>query len=336
MIRTSLGTAVALGLQQARVDVLPTTAYLMAGEKCVHDCRFCPQARSSDARADMLSRVTWPEQDQETVACRVKEARDRGTIRRVCFQVVNSREGLERARGALREIKAKSDVPVCISTVGGDLEEIAQLLAMGADRVSLPLDAATEEVFRRVKTGSWSRTMGLIEAAARAFPGRISTHLIVGLGETEEEAVRAVARLVSLDVTVGLFAFTPVRGTPMEKANPPEPGSYRRVQAARYLLAGKIVVPEQMEFSGGRLISYGLTPIQLAGALAGGDAFRTSGCPDCNRPYYNERPGGFMYNYPRPLLPEEARREIEDLLSGLVVTPSGSAALTMVQFSGDA
>jgi len=32
-----------------------------------------------------------------------------------------------------------------------------------------------------------------------------------------------------------------------------------------------------------------------------GEAFQTSGCPGCNRPYYNERPGGFIYNYPRPL-----------------------------------
>lgn len=319
MIRTSLGTAVALGLKESRVDVLPTTAYLMAGEKCAHDCRFCPQARSSDARADLLSRVTWPEQEEAAVACRVRDAHERGTVRRVCFQVVSSREGLEKAREAMKQIEAESDVPVCISTVGGTLEEIAELLAMGADRVSLPLDAVTEHVFRQVKTGSWPRTLELLEAAARAFPGRISTHIIVGLGESEEEAVRTIARLVAQGITVGLFAFTPVRGTPMDKVEPPEPQSYRRVQAAHYLLDRKAVIPEQLQFAGGRLVDYGLTPAQMAEALAGGDAFRTSGCPDCNRPYYNERPGGFMYNYPRPLHQEEARREIESLLAGLTL-----------------
>ncbi|MCW3977503.1 MAG: radical SAM protein, partial [Candidatus Bathyarchaeota archaeon] len=33
----------------------------------------------------------------------------------------------------------------------------------------------------------------------------------------------------------------------------------------------------------------------------------TSGCPGCNRPYYNERPGGPLYNYPRQPLPDEIR-----------------------------
>jgi len=40
--------------------------------------------------------------------------------------------------------------------------------------------------------------------------------------------------------------------------------------------------------------------------LSSGEAFRTSGCKGCNRPFYNERPSGPMYNYPRPLTPDEA------------------------------
>jgi biotin synthase-related radical SAM superfamily protein len=35
------------------------------------------------------------------------------------------------------------------------------------------------------------------------------------------------------------------------------------------------------------------------------DAFRTSGCPGCNRPFYNERATGPIYNYPRELREEE-------------------------------
>ena len=45
--------------------------------------------------------------------------------------------------------------------------------------------------------------------------------------------------------------------------------------------------------------------------------FETSGCPGCNRPYYNERPGGMLYNYPRPLTAAEAAREIEFLFAAL-------------------
>jgi biotin synthase-related radical SAM superfamily protein len=44
-----------------------------------------------------------------------------------------------------------------------------------------------------------------------------------------------------------------------------------------------------------------------------GEAFETSGCADCNRPYYNEQPGGPLYNYPRPLTSEETQRAIQEM-----------------------
>ena len=28
------------------------------------------------------------------------------------------------------------------------------------------------------------------------------------------------------------------------------------------------------------------------------EIFQTTGCPGCNRPFYNEAPGGEVYNYP--------------------------------------
>jgi biotin synthase-related radical SAM superfamily protein len=44
-----------------------------------------------------------------------------------------------------------------------------------------------------------------------------------------------------------------------------------------------------------------------------GEPFQTSGCPDCNRPFYNEQPGGPLYNYPRPLTAGEVARAIQDM-----------------------
>jgi biotin synthase len=36
-----------------------------------------------------------------------------------------------------------------------------------------------------------------------------------------------------------------------------------------------------------------------------GKPFLTSGCPNCNRPYYNEKPSGPIYNYPREISQKE-------------------------------
>jgi biotin synthase len=84
--------------------------------------------------------------------------------------------------------------------------------------------------------------------------------------------------------------------------------AYRRVQAGRWLIVHGIARVDHMRFSrSGKLWD-------LPAAMpASGEPFQTSGCPDCNRPYYNERPGSVMYNYPRPLAPDEAIQAIQEM-----------------------
>ena len=44
-----------------------------------------------------------------------------------------------------------------------------------------------------------------------------------------------------------------------------------------------------------------------------GEPFQTSGCPDCNRPFYNEQPGGPLFNFPRPLEAEETEQAVREM-----------------------
>jgi biotin synthase len=109
-------------------------------------------------------------------------------------------------------------------------------------------------------------------------------------------------------ITVGLFAFTPVRGTHLADQPPPPLPVYRRMQAARWLIvhdeahAGAMAFDEE-----GHLVDLA-APVPTTG-----EPFRTSGCPDCNRPFYNEQPSGPLYNYPRPLTAVEAARAIQEM-----------------------
>ncbi len=310
MIRVSAATAAVIGLKNSRLDARPSTAYLMAGENCLRSCGFCPQGRASGARTDMLSRITWPPAEPDRVADLVGRAYEQGNLRRACIQTVQGRGYRREAAGLLEAIKRRSSIPVVVCLAPTGVRELAGWFERGADRVGLPLDTANPELHDRLKGRSWQRDLDLIEEAAAVFPGRIGTHLIVGLGETEEEMTRLISRFTGLGVTIGLFAFTPVRGTPLEHRMPPSPATYRRIQAARYLLASGRIAPEMISFQQGRIAGFGVPAVRLRRLLAGGEAFRTSGCPDCNRPFYNERPGGPIYNYPRALTPEEEEQAI--------------------------
>jgi len=136
--------------------------------------------------------------------------------------------------------------------------------------------------------------------------GRVSTHLIVGLGETEKGMVETIQRCVDSGVYPGLFAFTPIQGTVLENQPQPSLSQYRRLQLAHHLLTKGLVRCENMRFNeDGRLADFGVPTEQLWRVIHDAESFVTSGCPDCNRPYYNERPSGPIYNYPRHPLPEE-------------------------------
>ena len=316
--RVSSGSAAVLGLASLRLDAPPTTVYLMLGERCQRNCAFCAQARESTSHQDALSRVIWPAYPRDDVAEATARAYRRGEMRRACFQVTVGGSQLAETLEAVTRLAGTCDIPICVSVAPRDIADVTALLSAGAERVTIALDAATPEIYRRVKGGSWQRTLELLLSAAQAHPGRISTHLIVGLGESERQMIERLADLHTRGITIGLFAFTPVVGTRMADCPPPSLGHYRRIQAARWLIVGGHVRAEDMRFDdAGRLVSLGLPRHVLQCLLASGDAFRTSGCPDCNRPYYNERPSGPMYNYAQPLTSLQKRSELDDLLSDL-------------------
>jgi biotin synthase-related radical SAM superfamily protein len=274
-INVSIGTAAVLGLADVPMAAAPTTAYLMLGGRCLMNCAFCAQARESTTSG-------------------LAQAAARGDIRRACLQVTVTAAAFELSLAILRTIKAAAHpaaeaLPFDIAILPHNLDQVRQLLDAGADHIGFGLDAACERVFCQVKGGNWARSLALVKDTARAFPGRAALHLIVGLGETEKEMVERIQWAHDLGVTVGLFAFTPVPGTHLAGHPPPPLAVYRRLQAARWLISHGQARAGDMAFDAqGRLVN-------LSASLPGsGGPFRTSGCPDCNRPYYNERPGGVM------------------------------------------
>ncbi len=306
-INVSLGTAVVLGLARAAMDAAPTTAYLMLGGRCLMNCAFCAQARESGAGGLNLSRVTWPEYDLEEVLARLPAAVASGTLRRVCLQVTLTGHSFEDALQVLLAVKGVCEVHLDVALLPLDMDQVRRLVDAGVDHIGFGLDAACQRVFDQVKGGRWARHLALVEETAHTFPGRAAVHLIVGLGETEQEMAGRIQWAHDLEAAVGLFAFTPVRGTRLASLPPPPLAVYRRMQMARWLIVHDLARAEAMAFDAtGALDGFGV-------ALPGdGQAFRTSGCPDCNRPYYNEQPGGTLYNYPWPLSAAEAERALAE------------------------
>lgn len=152
-IRVSVGSAVVIGLLNEKFDAAPTTAYLMTYRKgkCTANCGFCPQARGSHSRADMLSRVSWPVFATKNVLDGIEKAFENGKIKRVCFQVLNYPKVFTHLLALIKAIRQKANVPISISCQPLNNENIKALAEAGAERIGIPLDVAAEELFDKIK-----------------------------------------------------------------------------------------------------------------------------------------------------------------------------------------
>jgi len=324
-IRVSLGSAIVLKLLRGKLDAMPTTAYLLTYRrgKCSANCGFCPQARGSHGRADMLSRVSWPVFPTRHMLDGIENAVRYNQVKRVCLQALNYPEVFQHLLAFVKAICSRVKVPVSISCQPLDSENMHRLAEAGVERIGIPLDAATEGIFNRVKGRfvggpyAWEEQIELLSEAVKIFgEGKVSTHLIVGLGETEREMVETIQKCVDMRVLPALFAFTPISGTALENNPQPPVLTYRRVQVARHLIFHGIARYEDVFFDGKDCISdFGVGKEVLMRIVQTGQPFLTSGCPNCNRPYYNEKPSGPIYNYPRPL----TKKEIGQILQELVI-----------------
>jgi biotin synthase len=279
----SSGSAVRLGLLSQKTAVEPRTIYMMTGRRCSSSCAFCPQSRAKQR----LSRVAWHPYHAEEVVGRLEGSE------RVCIQAT-SHEGVHRELASL--LSMLPSLPISLSIPPLEREKLAGLTK--ADRISVNLDCAAETLFAAIKKGcSWESTWhGLEEAVCLWGRYNVISHLIVGLGETEEEMARCMQVLFDRGILPSLFAFTPLANTPLEKRERPPLSTYRRMQLARFLIVGRLSRAESMEFSDGGLVDFG---IDVGRIRENPEVYVTAGCPHCDRPYYTETVR-LPYNFPRP------------------------------------
>lgn len=300
-IRVSTGSASVLNLRNLKTNAENKTVYLMNSGGCEFDCSFCSQAKSATSTQDKLSRVTWPEYETSKVMDALSE--NESAYKRICMQVVNTKEVFKDLPETVRELRQSapnSKIAMTIRTY--QMKDIDAMFEAGADEVGLSIDAVDPQQFMKIKGGSLEQYQSFILEAADKYPGKIATHLIVGMGETEKQMLEMMKDLHAHQVIIALFAFTPVRGAKLEFSEPPHISSYRRVQVALHLIRNGLLRDCQYNEQG-QITDFGYSKEELHRLLQDSNVFETSGCSDCNRPYYNERAGAKeLYNHPEKIV----------------------------------
>lgn len=204
-----------------------TATFLLMGEVCTRACSFCDVATGRPGPLD-------PGEPD-----RVAEAVARLGLHHAVLTSVD-RDDLPdggaahfaAAIGRIRERVPGCAVEVLIPDFKGDPAALATVLAARPEVLNHNLETVAR-LQREVRTAaSYGRSLALLARAKRAEPGRlVKSGLMVGLGESREEVLGALAdlRAVGVDiVTIGQYLRPTARHRPIDRyATPEEFAGYR-------------------------------------------------------------------------------------------------------------
>ncbi|MFX1412343.1 MAG: radical SAM protein [Promethearchaeota archaeon] len=327
-IRVSIGSAAVLGLIKNKgYEEIPTTCYCMTYIEghCVANCGFCPQARDSEGSTEFLSRITWPIFEFKEFLTKLNYMPPPKRFKRICIQTLNYKQNFSDLVEIISQIRTNSNIPISTAIPPMEKSRLKELKLIGVDRIGIALDGSTEEIFEAIKgkgvSGpyNWNKHLQSLKGALEIFSeGQVTTHLIIGLGETQQQILELIQDLFNLKIKVSLFAFTPIKGTKLQNKLRPDLIGFRKIQLGRYLIMNEIKKASDFTFNiKGDLIKFNLNQYDLLNIIENSDAFMTTGCPGCNRPYYTSTPSGPMYNFPRKLMIMEQEEIYQSLLKFL-------------------
>lgn len=300
LVRASIGSLAELGLIDANVDAKPTTCYLLqySAKGCGASCLFCPQSSSNIASKELVSRIPWPTIELETLINKI----GKDNFSRICLQTVLKEDFEKEAIFITRTLReAGLHVPISIGTMPISEETLYEFYSQGVDFIGVGLDVASSRLFAQIKKPfKMNDFLNFIKKCIKIFNyNHVYVHLIYGLSESDTEFALTMEKIYDMGAEVALFSFTPVKGTPFEHFQQPKIEKYRLMQIIRYFLSKNYKLKDIINIKGNQLklkVNIEVNEIKAA--------FLTSGCPSCNRPFYNERPTK-IYNYPSTTLLEK-------------------------------
>lgn len=321
-IRISFAAAITLGFMPGKffrdAKLYCLNLLLTYNDGCVGKCAYCglskSRVRSKPWVNQSFIRVDWPIVPLKEFIKRMDEYPH---IERVCVSMITHRKAPEDTLTIVRNLREKTDsISSLIAPTIVNEGWLCKLKDAGADKVGIAIDTATPKLFDKLRGKEvggphrWSWYWKIAEKALEIF-GRynVGIHLIVGLGETEEEMVMTIQKAYDMGALTHLFSFFPEPGSMLEFLPQPPIGKYRRIQLARYLINKGISTYEEMRFDEeGKIIDFGVSKETYDKIVESGLPFMTSGCAGrsmenaCNRPFSDCTPYqayiGEMRNFP--------------------------------------
>jgi radical SAM protein (TIGR04043 family) len=222
-------------------DVLATTVL----QTCTRygnretSCQFCAIGQS------LARRATLAEKTPAELAEVAKAARDLDDVGHVVLTTgtpATPDRGARVLADCASAIRDAAGLPVQAQCEPpDDFGWFERLADAGVGSLGMHLEAVTERVRREIMPGKAEVPIATyLEAFAAAVDvfgrGQVSTYILAGLGDTEEEILEFCGKLVGLGVYPFVVPFVPIAGTPLERHPAPRPEFMQSLLATLALL----------------------------------------------------------------------------------------------------
>jgi biotin synthase len=332
-VRISQAAAMVLGFKNGlfyRNAKSPCINILLTyDEGCAGNCAYCglSMKRPGEYQKKSFIRVEWDAYPLKEVIERIRTKND--YVKRICISMITNRKAVGDTKKIICMLNSELNIPISVLAAPTILskEDFYEMRNLGADRLGIAVDACNPSLFEQLRgrgvrgPHKWENYWKALRDGVIVF-GRynVGVHLIVGLGETEKEMVQTIQKAHNDGIETHLFSFFPEPDSILAHQNPPNIGTYRRIQLARYLINKGICTIDEIVFDQkDRVSHFNLPDEELEKIINSGRPFMTSGCPGrdgevaCNRPYSDSLPGDDIRNF--PFLPnEDDVRKIRDEL----------------------
>ena len=214
---------------------------------CPEDCAYCPQSSRYEtevAPAKML--------DVDEVLAAARRAKASGSTRfcmGAAWREVKDGPAFDRVLDMVRGVKEQG-LEACVTLGMLSASQAVRLKDAGLDAYNHNLDTSREHYRSIISTRTYEDRLATL-AHVRAAGIGVCCGGIIGMGESVEDRCEMLLTLASLEPqpeSVPINALVPVRGTPLEHADPIDP-----LELVRMVACARILMPRsRVRLSAGR------------------------------------------------------------------------------------
>ncbi|MFA7150271.1 MAG: radical SAM protein [Candidatus Methanomethylophilaceae archaeon] len=190
----------------------PEQAFFNLDQRCIYNCAYCT--------SPLLDKNITKDLTDEKIVNMIEEASKTQKIKSIALTsgVVGSvQETVDRFVSCIGKLRAAfPETPIGVEPYVDSTEQIDALHNAGATEIKINCEAARKDIFEKVCPGlDYDNIFRMLEYAVSVFgKGAVTSNVIYGLGESDDDLIEIMVRLGMRGVAPGLRAL---KQTPVNK-----------------------------------------------------------------------------------------------------------------------